>query len=120
MTSPWLLIATILLLAVLYVVVPVAGRAWMKYRGRRIITCPETKAPAAVDVNAVGFAFRSIAGRPSPRLQDCSRWPEREGCGQECLSEIEDAPDGCLVAMLVQRWYAGRDCLLCGEPIGEL
>lgn len=120
MTSPWLLIAALLTLGALYVVFPVISRAYVKYRGKRVITCPETKAPAAVEVNAVRFALGSITGRPEPRLQDCSRWPEREGCGQECLTQIDDAPDGCLVASLVRGWYAGKECVLCRKAIGDL
>jgi hypothetical protein len=27
--------------------------------------------------------------QPHLRLSECSRWPERQGCGQECLSQIE-------------------------------
>jgi hypothetical protein len=120
MTSPWILIAALLALGTIYVVVPVMGRAYVRYRGRRVITCPETKAPAAVEVNAVQAALDSIAGSPEPRLQDCSRWPERQACGQECLSQIEDAPDGCLVASLVRGWYAGKECVLCRKGIGDL
>lgn len=42
------LVALVLTLAVLYLVVPFAARAYLRFRGKRVITCPETRKPAAV------------------------------------------------------------------------
>jgi hypothetical protein len=98
----------------------VAARTYARYRGKRLITCPETKAPAAVEVKAASVALAAATGVPHPTLRDCSRWPEREDCGQECLAQIESAPDGCAVRSLLERWYAGRTCVYCERPIGEI
>jgi hypothetical protein len=54
------------------------------------------------------------------RLSTCSRWPERAGCGQECLSQIAASPEDCLVRGILAKWYAGKDCASCGQPFGEL
>jgi len=37
-------------------------------------------------------AATTALGDPELRLKGCSHWPEREQCGQECLSQIESAP----------------------------
>jgi hypothetical protein len=95
----------------------VAAQAYFKLRGKMLVTCPETKIPAAVDVDAKGAAERSILTEPHLRLSECSRWPERQGCGQECLSQIEAAPEECLVRTFVARWYARKACAYCGKPI---
>jgi hypothetical protein len=101
----------------------VAGRllqVWWKYRGRRVVTCPESKLPVGVVVNAGRVAATSLAGAPHLRLSSCSRWPERAGCGQECLSQVEASPENCLVRNILVKWYAGKACALCGRPFGEI
>lgn len=94
-----------------------AAQTYFKMRGKRLVTCPETKAPAAVDLDAARAAGQSVWGGPHLRLSECSRWPERQGCGQECLSQIEAAPEDCLVRNIVSKWYAGKVCAYCGKPI---
>jgi hypothetical protein len=95
-------------------------RAYFRFRGKRLVTCPETRRAAAVDLDARQAARESLFGSPHFRLQDCSRWPERQGCGQECLSQIEQAPEGCLVRNVVTQWYEGKKCAVCGRLIHEV
>jgi hypothetical protein len=98
-----------------------AGRAFFRYKGKRIVICPETAQPAGVDVDALhAAATASFGGGPDLRLKDCTRWPEREPCGQECLAQIEAAPEECSVRHMLARWYAGTVCSLCYAPIGEI
>jgi hypothetical protein len=54
------------------------------------------------------------------RLSACSRWPERAGCGQECVSQIQESPEGCLVRNIVAEWYRGKSCASCGRVFGEI
>ena len=91
------------------------------YRGTRLVACPETKRPAAVKLDAMRAAFKPFGGDPGRfRLTSCSRWPEKAGCGQECLSEVERDPGGCLVRTIVAGWYAGQSCTFCERPIPEV
>ena len=71
-------------------------QTYLNYRGRRVITCPETHAPAAVHVNAAKAARVAMTGKQYIRLDQCSRWPERQNCGQECLSQVHADPESCL------------------------
>ena len=89
-------------------------RRYIRLRGQRVITCPETGEPAGVELAAGRAAATALAGEPALRLRDCSRWPERAGCGQECLSQIEAAPEDCLVRSLLTKWYEGISCVDCG------
>ena len=98
----------------------VALRVYLKYRGDRLVVCPETRKPAAVEVAAGRAAAGGAAGRLKLRLSDCSRWPEREDCGQDCLSQVEADPANCLVWNIVNAWYAGKNCTLCGKPFGTI
>jgi hypothetical protein len=88
--------------------------------GKRIVTCPQTEKPAAVEVAAGHAAMEALVGEAHLRLSDCSRWPEREDCGQACLSQIEVAPDDCLVTRIVEDWYRSRTCAFCGKILGEM
>jgi len=42
------------------------------------------------------------------------------GCGQGCLSQIQEAPKACLVTNIVNRWYEGMKCVYCHKPFGEI
>ena len=74
---------------------------YRKFRGDRIISCPENHRPAAVRVAAGKAAIEATVGTPHLQLSECSRWPEMGGCGQECLSQIQEAPKACLVSNIV-------------------
>jgi hypothetical protein len=95
-------------------------RAYLRMRGKRLVTCPETGKPAGVEVNPGRAVRGSVLGRSALRLQECSRWPERQHCGQECLKEIEAAPEGCLIRTMVGNWYRGKSCAICSQPLGDV
>ena len=115
---------------VLIVVVVVAAALWFgirqlvrsfsKYRGPRIVTCPETKRSAIVEVDSVHALWTSTVGLPDIRLQDCSRWPIKEQCGQECLMELDVAPEQCLISGVLMRWYRDKKCVFCQKTFPEL
>ena len=96
------------------------ARACLLYRGRRVIQCPENLRPAGVQVDAAHAGLTAVGVRPQLRLSTCSRWPERAGCGQACLSQIEAAPADCLVDHILTRWYEGKVCASCGQPFGKI
>jgi hypothetical protein len=95
-------------------------RGLLALRGARLVTCPETGKPVAVDLDVKYSAVHSAFGRPHFRLKDCTRWPERAGCGQMCLGDVEAAPHDCLVRTVLSRWYADKGCAFCHRPFGEI
>jgi len=101
------------LVAVVVLAVAWWGRAWWKFRGDRVVTCPENHRHAGVKVDAVHAAGKL-------RLRACSRWPEKAGCGQECLAEIAASPADCLVRNIAGKWYEGKTCASCGKPLGRI
>jgi len=121
----------ILAIAVLLVAAVAAIRAaisWWKYRGDRVIECPENRRPAGVALD-VGHAVRYAMGHSADlshwksgglRLAACSRWPEKSGCGQQCLAQIQAAPEGCLVRNILSEWYGGKSCAWCHQPFEKL
>lgn len=108
-----------ILVAATYVALKAAG-AYFRFRGARLITCPETQRPAAVCVAAGYSAIMSSLGKTNLQLSDCSRWPERRACGQECLGQIELAPEECLVRTILTRWYRDKLCVFCRKPLDDV
>jgi hypothetical protein len=79
----------------------------LRYRYTSLITCPQTLQPAAVTQGRRG-------------IHDCSRWPQRIGCDQGCLSQIEADPEACRLHTIVASWYAGKRCVRCSRAIGPI
>lgn len=95
-------------------------RTYARYRGKRVVTCPETEQYAAVEVDAIHAAITSITGVPQLRLTNCSRWPERQGCPEECTWQIDLSPIGCRLRDLVKYWYMRHRCAFCGRAFGPI
>lgn len=89
MSTPWIVIAAITALAVLYVLIPVAADTFFRYRSKKVLGCPETGGEAEVSVDASRATFTSVLGRTLLRVKNCSLWPERKECGQDCLGPSE-------------------------------
>ena len=96
------------------------GRAYLRYRGRRAVHCPETGLPAIVRADVAGAAASAVIGDVDLRVSSCSRWPEREDCSQRCLSQIEAAPPECVLRSVLLDWDRRADCGVCGREIGEI
>jgi hypothetical protein len=114
------LIAIALLPAALWFGIRWLVRSSSRYRGSRLVTCPETKKPAIVEVDALHASLTSTVRLPDIRLENCSRWPLKGQCGQECLTNLDVAPGRCLVSGVLMRWYRDKNCVYCGKEFPEL
>lgn len=110
----------VLAVAALTALGALALRSVLRWRGKHVVTCPETGVPAAVAVDLSRAILGAAVGRPVQALSACSRWPERGRCGQPCLTELEAAPDGCRVTTVLARWYESSHCVYCGGRFGDL
>lgn len=91
MGQPWSLLAAIIALALVYVALPVFLLTYARFRGAgrlfHPVLCPVTREQASVNLDAVHAGLTgALAGRPRLRVEHCSLWPARRGCGQECLA----------------------------------
>ncbi len=85
MSGPWMALAAIAAIALLYVMVPVATEVFFRYRGRHTVRCPETGTDAEVEIDAAHAALTAVPGPPRLRIAACSFWPERGDCAQRCM-----------------------------------
>lgn len=97
-----------------------AARTYLRFRGRRVVVCPETRRPVTVEVDAGHAALSALAGERGLVMRACTRWPERAGCDQDCVWQIERAPEDCLVRNMLNDWYRDRPCAFCGKAVGEV
>src|SRR3954463_6453995 len=110
----WSLLALSVVAIAIYVFFGEFLRNWFRFRGVRLIVCPENFQPAAVKVDARRAAkIAALSGEPELRLDACSRWPEKEGCDQACLTQIESAPEKSALENIVDGWFLGKRCYFC-------
>jgi len=113
-------IASAILVTALAVWLTGAVRVFLRYQGKMLFTCPETGTSASVKVAAGDAARSSLTGHPKIHVDECSLWPKRRNCGQECLSQLGADPQNCLVWTRVSDWYRSRTCAYCHKPFLEL
>jgi len=93
---------------------------YVRYRGKRIVTCPETHEAVSTEINAALAAGTWLVTQPRFVVTACSRWPERAGCDQACAPQIEADAEGTRVRDIVTHWYTERTCVYCAKPIEDL
>ncbi|HJT27668.1 MAG TPA: hypothetical protein VJ784_09695 [Pyrinomonadaceae bacterium] len=120
MTLFMYVVITILVTTGLFLGIRYFVRAYLRYRDSRIIICPENDVAAVVQVDAVHAALTSALGQPDVRLENCARWPLHQSCGQECLVQLDVAPEECLIRGVMMRWYRSKSCVYCEKPFEQV
>lgn len=88
MNTPLITVVVIITLAALYVLLPVAHHTFQRYRKKRTISCPETKGLTEVDIDAPRAAFFSAFGKPLLKVKNCTLWPKKKGCSEDCVKTL--------------------------------
>jgi hypothetical protein len=95
-------------------------RLFVSMRGDRVVTCPETLQPVGLQIDARLAARTALVDNQQLRVTTCTRWPEKQDCAQECLSQVELRPEDTLLRNILREWYLDKDCSLCGRRIGDI
>lgn len=85
MSTPLLTIVAMTALGIVYLLIPGFAAVYYHFNKKRVVTCPETKGLAEVEIDARRAACSSFFGVPRLRIKDCTRWPRRKDCAQDCL-----------------------------------
>ena len=96
------------------------ARHYRKFNGPMVVTCPETKKAVGIKLNAPRAAVADLIGIEDLEMTNCTRWPERQDCGRDCLSQVEGSPEGCLVVSRLSEWYEGKSCVVCDRPFSNV
>jgi hypothetical protein len=89
MQHPVLVMVSILALTALLMWF-IAHETLRRYRTLKALRCPETGGAVGVAIDAHHAALTAALmapGEPQLRVQQCSSWPERAACGQDCLRD---------------------------------
>jgi hypothetical protein len=63
-------------------------QAWRRARAARVVICPADDRAATIAFDG-WYAVRMHAlGNPEFRVRECTRWPARAVCGQNCMVQI--------------------------------
>jgi len=91
MSDLWIVITSIVAVALLYVLLPLVAETFRRFRGTKSLKCPIAGEEVNIDLDARRAALTSALGRVLLRVKNCSLWPERKDCAQDCvhLPEIE-------------------------------
>jgi hypothetical protein len=90
------------------------------FGGGRVVICPENQQQAMVEIDARRAGLTSLFGKTEIRLESCWRWPLKEDCGQECLLQLSEVDNDCLVRSVLMKWYQGKKCAFCQRPFSEV
>jgi hypothetical protein len=115
MTPQWF--ALLLIGSILAVYLGIALAAWVRLRGTRVVTCPETHRPAAVTLDTGHVAFTAVQDEADLRLATCTRWPERQGCDQVCVRQIAETDGETRPSTMIAHFFEARHCAICRHPI---
>ena len=62
---------------------------YLKFRGKRVIRCPEVGGTAVIELDAPHAALTEPFGDAHMRVESCSLWPRQANCGKRCLQGLE-------------------------------
>lgn len=83
--DPWIVLPSLIAIAIVFVVVPVALGTYTAYRRPKDVRCPADGSAATIQVEAGRAALAEVAGVHAHSIATCSLWPERAGCNEACV-----------------------------------
>jgi hypothetical protein len=107
----------VLIAAALVAYAAMAFVTWRRFKGARVVTCPETGRPAAVALDAGHAAVSAVWETTDLKVERCSCWPMQAGCDQACVAQIAAAPDGTRGLTMAIAYFQHKRCAICQCPI---
>lgn len=81
----WSVLVGLAVIALVFVLAPVASSAFWDWRRPWRLTCPRAGSVAQIRVAAARAAVAEVFGRRAT-IEQCSLWPGLRGCAQDCLA----------------------------------
>jgi hypothetical protein len=82
-----MVIGAVLALGIVYVLLPIVVGAFRRYRGTKILRCPELGDNAEIGLDTRHATVTAAFKEPELKVIQCSHWPERQPCDEDCLRE---------------------------------
>jgi hypothetical protein len=94
--NPWIVVPMLVVLAVLFVLLPVAAAVFTQFRRRKLVRCPDTQRDAVIRVDAMQAAVAELLHGGRFTVVECSLGSRQLSCGQACVRTtpwvMRDAP----------------------------
>jgi len=84
--NPWIVLLGLVLVALVFVIVPVGAGTFAAWRRPVRLTCPRTGTEAQLRVPPLRAAIASLFGRDAAEVDRCSLWNVVRDCRAECLA----------------------------------
>lgn len=89
--NPWIVLLGLMVVALVFVLVPVGASAFAQWRRPVRLTCPRAGTEAQIRVPAMGAAIASLFGWDAAGIERCSLWQVVGDCREECLALPESS-----------------------------
>jgi hypothetical protein len=113
---PMIVLAALFAVAYLAALTFIAAWTGSPYR-KRTIQCPENHTSCDIEIDRKQAILTSLQGQRDLCVKSCDRWPEKQGCGQECVMQIEPSPS--VLARIFSQWYDGKHCARCNNQLSR-
>ena len=87
MQNPGIVILGVFAVGAVFVLIPIALTSLAEHRRPRHVRCPEKGSAATVCLDPGRAARGALFGLTTLSVTDCSFWPEKKGCGEDCVKE---------------------------------
>ena len=67
-------------------------RGYLRFRGERLVTCPQNGQFAKVRLDAAKAAYSSMTDNVDLKVTACEHWPGRKDCTQGCVEAGSPLP----------------------------
>jgi len=82
------IISCLVTFAALTVALPSCVGIYRRYRRGLLVSCPETRRQASIDLSAALAATTSAFVPPQLHIKGCTMWPEQRQCGRSCVKQL--------------------------------
>jgi hypothetical protein len=89
MSQLFLLIGSIIALAVFYILLPQFMSVFRRFTKPQTIACPKKGLKASVGISPYHAAFTSLFDSDVRRVKRCSLWASGKDCNLECLENLQ-------------------------------
>jgi hypothetical protein len=86
-----IIISCLVTFAALTAALPGCIEIYRRYHRGHLVSCPETRRQASIDLSATLAAATSAFIPLQLRIKDCTMWPENRHCSRSCVKQLPPA-----------------------------
>jgi hypothetical protein len=108
-------VASVAGLLALFLLVRLIALRYFRFRGTRLVRCPETNEFVAVKVAAGRWALDNVLGNSVLRLIVARVGRNVRAAARNACGKVELAPADCLLRNMLESWYGAKAASIAGK-----